>query len=206
MPVTDVTNSGQAAAPQLTEINRNVGKDLGKDDFLKILVAQLQNQDPMSPMEDTAFVAQLAQFSSLEQMQALNSSQTFGQAYDLIGKNVYSTVNDESGQPQQVYGKVTGVLSSGGAAYLEVDGASYIPFTNDIVVYEPEVGLPEVPETGEDDTDSAVETTGQTDVTDTNTDISSAISSAADTTNDTDASNENEIISLGDPTTRVMDY
>jgi flagellar basal-body rod modification protein FlgD len=47
---------------------------LGKDEFLKLLTAQLQHQNPLSPMDNTAFVAQLAQFSSLEQMQNMNSS------------------------------------------------------------------------------------------------------------------------------------
>ncbi|MDR5658265.1 flagellar hook capping FlgD N-terminal domain-containing protein [Serpentinicella sp. ANB-PHB4] len=54
--------------------NRTFNNDMDKDAFLKLLVTQLQNQDPLSPMEDREFIAQMAQFSSLEQMQNLNET------------------------------------------------------------------------------------------------------------------------------------
>lgn len=50
------------------------GSVVGKDDFLKLLVTQLQNQDPLNPMDSTEFTAQLAQFTSLEQMTNMNES------------------------------------------------------------------------------------------------------------------------------------
>ncbi|MTH52747.1 flagellar hook assembly protein FlgD [Bacillus mangrovi] len=57
---------------------RKPSSALGKDEFLKILMTQLQNQDPLNPMEDKEFIAQMASFSSLEQMSNMNSTmQTF---------------------------------------------------------------------------------------------------------------------------------
>lgn len=59
---------------------------LGKDDFLKLLLAQMQNQDPLNPADETQFVAELAQFSSLEQMSEMNESIT-----DLVTSNTATT-------------------------------------------------------------------------------------------------------------------
>ena len=58
----------------LTVDGRQPSHELGKDDFLKILIAQMTNQDPTSPLENTEFIAQMAQFSTLEQMTNMSNS------------------------------------------------------------------------------------------------------------------------------------
>jgi flagellar basal-body rod modification protein FlgD len=58
----------------ITNAVTNSGSDLGKDAFLKILITQLTNQDPLDPLKDKDFIAQMAQFSTLEQMTNMNKS------------------------------------------------------------------------------------------------------------------------------------
>ena len=74
---------------------RVASDELGKDDFLKLLITQLTHQDPTEPMDDREFIAQMAQFSTLEQMtnlstefQRLGGLLQSGQAVSLLGKTV----------------------------------------------------------------------------------------------------------------------
>lgn len=87
-------------------------KSLGKDEFLKLLLAQLRNQDPSKPMDDSAMIAQMAQFSALEATQQLEKTiqqssnvSTIFQAGALIGKYVQADQSDGS----NISGAVTGV-------------------------------------------------------------------------------------------------
>jgi flagellar basal-body rod modification protein FlgD len=98
-------------------------------------VTQLQNQDPLSPTDNTEFIAQLAQFSSLEQMQQVNTALTnqqlmtaTSQALSLVGRDV-SYTTDDSADP--VRGTVESVRFSGGIPKLmvgevEVDPANVV--------------------------------------------------------------------------------
>ncbi|MDX1960713.1 MAG: flagellar hook capping FlgD N-terminal domain-containing protein [Leptospiraceae bacterium] len=70
---------------------RATPKQLGKDDFLRLLLTQLSKQDPTNPMKDQDFIAQMAQFSSLEQMKNISTSMQkleMRQSYMLVGKVV----------------------------------------------------------------------------------------------------------------------
>src|SRR5689334_14732923 len=73
---TTTTGSASAAASNTSAQNAAPGGAMGKDQFLKLLIAQLQNQDPLNPMQGDQMATQLAQFSSLEQLQQINASLT----------------------------------------------------------------------------------------------------------------------------------
>lgn len=74
MSFIDVIAQPQASSAGTEKKNSNTADIMGKEDFLTLLVAQLKNQDPLNPDEPTEFTAQLAQFSSLEQLFNLNES------------------------------------------------------------------------------------------------------------------------------------
>ena len=91
---------------------RTASQELGKDDFLKLLLAQLANQDPTSPMENTQFIAQMAQFSSLEQM--TNMSNEFTKLATMLN----------SSEAVTVIGKTVDIDVSGQLVSVVVDGAT----------------------------------------------------------------------------------
>lgn len=100
---------------------REIKTQLGKDDFLKLLVTQLQYQDPLQPMDNTEFIAQTAQFTALEQMQNLNKTMTNSQAFATIGKGVFmNTKNEQTGQYEMIYGIVQSVDIINGKPYLNL--------------------------------------------------------------------------------------
>lgn len=101
---------------------RNTG-ELGKDDFLNLLVTQLRYQDPLNPTDDTEFIAQMAQFSALEQMQNLNTSFSATKAYSLIGKSILANVVDPATKAlKEIAGDVSSVTYHSGKYYVVVNG------------------------------------------------------------------------------------
>jgi flagellar basal-body rod modification protein FlgD len=115
--VNQVYNMTTATVPG---VSRNTGDDLGKDEFLKILIVQLQNQDPLNPMDDKEFIAQMAQFTALEQMQNVAKASQMQQATLMIGNYIKAEVNGDNGQ-ELVYGKVISTREISGEMYLRLD-------------------------------------------------------------------------------------
>lgn len=110
-------NSAQQTANQTSANSKK--DELGKDDFLKLLITQLGNQDPLNPMNDTEFISQMAQFSALEQMTNLNSSMTTTQAASMIGKQITWAEDGE-----EVSGKVTAIRILDGKPNLQIGDKS----------------------------------------------------------------------------------
>lgn len=143
--VNGVTYDAAAYEASKTE-DTKVNNDLDKNAFLKLLITQLENQDPMDPQDNSEFVAEMAQFSSLEQMTNMNESLTkintlvsnmdtsvlVGQLSGMIGKGVEWTNTiesaDEEGKPvvttENMSGVITGVTMADGVTKIIVQSGS----------------------------------------------------------------------------------
>lgn len=89
---------------------------LGKDDFLKLLVTQLRYQNPLEPMDNKEYIAQLAQFSSLEQMQNLNMQMANISAISTIGKTAKAVI-----EQREVEGAIKGIAFEKGLVNLIIE-------------------------------------------------------------------------------------
>ncbi|MBQ4470603.1 MAG: flagellar hook assembly protein FlgD [Synergistaceae bacterium] len=115
------TTSSSSSASAVTEATNDT---LGKDAFLKLLIAELSNQDPLNPMEDREFISQMATFSSLEQMQNMNKTlDTMAEAnkfsaVSYVGKAVAFT-KGEGEDAQQTVAVVRAVWFDNGKTILD---------------------------------------------------------------------------------------
>ena len=111
---------------------------LDKTAFMQLLLAQMQNQDPLSPMDTSDYFAQLAQFSMLEQMWNMNESleqmqsqQQLLQGSAMIGR----TVEFNAGDGTTYSGEVSGIQVLSGDIYLDIEGVQ-VPLDNVVAVSE----------------------------------------------------------------------
>ncbi len=109
---------------------RTPKKSLGQDDFFKLIATQFASQDPLKPMEDTSFIAQLANFSALEnssqlvaQFKRFSSQQETSSAQNLLGRTV--TLADPLDRSKTITGIVTAVDSKDEGLFITVNGSDY---------------------------------------------------------------------------------
>ena len=121
----DVNPIGSYGASEPTSWQQTDRLGIGRDAFMKLLLAQLQYQDPLQPMDDTDFIAQLAQLNTLQELEKLNQSfeffmaeQSLMRGTELIGR----TVSASTYGGEVVEGIVSAVKVTGGEVMLVVDG------------------------------------------------------------------------------------
>lgn len=120
--IVDTTASGNSQSSTSKANNSS----LDKEAFLQLLVAQMKYQDPLQPTSNTEYISQLATFSSLEEMQNLNSTMTDMQGTELVGKQVVMKVtSDVTGTTSYVSGVVDYVQRENGKTYLVIEGNPY---------------------------------------------------------------------------------
>jgi flagellar basal-body rod modification protein FlgD len=122
-----IGNVGDIIAQGTLSDTSKKAKTLGKDDFLKILITQLQHQDPSQPLADKEFIAQMAQFTSVEQLTNMSTElkslrQIMGISPAFIGKEISWNVVDSTGTKALKTGVVDALTFKGGIQYASVQG------------------------------------------------------------------------------------
>ena len=132
MPISSVGSTSSTNGTISTALTSATGgQNLGEQDFLHLLVTQLTNQDPLNPQDQNAFLAQLAQYSTVE---GINNLQTVSKQQDglqLLGKTIEATVNT-NGAPQDIVGQVTSVRFASDGVHLNVKGSDADVTLNDV--------------------------------------------------------------------------
>ena len=130
--ISAITNSPSTAVSTIGATTATAKNTLTTQDFLQLLSTELQNQDPLQPMDDTAYLAQMAQFTSLQQVSTLSNtmSQMSSNQQNLAASSYLGQmVTMNTGNNSTVSGLVTGVDLSGTTPNLQVNGISY-PLTS----------------------------------------------------------------------------
>ncbi len=119
--------SAQNAAPATAPATHS-SKTLGLTDFMKLLAVQFQRQDPMKPMEDTAFISQMAQFTSLQQTQSLTTEMAkLSRSQEIVAANSYigQQVTVKDGTNGSTKGIVSGVQMNADGPQIVVGDQTY---------------------------------------------------------------------------------
>jgi len=122
MSVTPTATAAAATTAQSSSSSGNPGAVLGQNDFLKLMITQLQDQDPLNPANTNEYISELAQFTQVEQLTNLANSNELSGAVQLIGRTVHYT----SPAGGTTTGTVTSVQSSAEGVTVTIEGVSGI--------------------------------------------------------------------------------
>lgn len=125
MSTSSVTETNWWKTPTTTQTTTKTGtsKLADFDTFLKLLTTELQYQDPTDPVSNTEYVSQMAQMSSLQQLQTIGISVNASSAYSMIGREVaYQNTDSVTGDIEVLAGTVQSVTIQNNTVYLYIDG------------------------------------------------------------------------------------
>ncbi|MBW7573354.1 flagellar hook assembly protein FlgD [Caproiciproducens faecalis] len=152
------TSKTNSASDQSSDAKVSTGSSLGMVDFMQLLAAQFTNQDPMNPVDNTEYIAQLAQFSSLQAMQDLTQLSMTQYGASLVGKKVVVASYDSNGKYSEVTGVIDSINFASSPYTVIINGkgynlASVMEVANPSAVTPPDTPAePEVPGTGGEST------------------------------------------------------
>lgn len=115
------SSSGYSASSK----SKTKGGDLDKEAFLNLLVTQMRYQDPMNPSDNTEYMSQLAQYSSLEAQMNISDTLEKGNSLNLVGKYVIMNTTDSNGSNAMISGLVEYATVKDGDVYLSIDNKYY---------------------------------------------------------------------------------
>jgi flagellar basal-body rod modification protein FlgD len=121
MSVTSIGSGNSATGTTSADTVPNPNQTLTQNDFLQLLVSQMENQDPLNPQSDTDMAAQMAQFTSLTNSSAMSGSLSMMQANSLVGSTVSLQIDSNTTSS----GVVQGVIVQNGAPQIVVNGSDY---------------------------------------------------------------------------------
>lgn len=125
----EITNAANYTAQMQAAEKKTTGASstLGSEEFMQLMMEQLQYQDPLEPVSNTEFIAQQAQFTQLSVTQEMNdniaSNNTVSQALSLVGQNV--TLTDPDDSAKTITGNVTSATIDGTDSAISVNGKTY---------------------------------------------------------------------------------
>ena len=129
------TESASSTSLKNSQETKGGGK-IDSESFLQLLVAEMQNQDPLQPTSNTEWVSQYAQFTQTSSVQEIADAMGGVQANSLVGKNVIMKVTDAVGNTNYIDGMVERVGYEGNKAFLYIDGNPYSIDDLDTIISE----------------------------------------------------------------------
>ncbi|MDI6751689.1 MAG: flagellar hook capping FlgD N-terminal domain-containing protein [bacterium] len=132
--ISGVSNTGSAVSSTMQKMG------LGKDDFLRLLTIELKNQNPLEPLGNKEFIAQMATFSQLEQLLIMSDSLTNSaksSALSILGKQVKATTEEG----KEVIGKAISIEFKDGKAIITLKGDVHVSFDKILEVAIPEATI-----------------------------------------------------------------